>query len=514
MIRFKQFLVERSIENQLAWVRQAEQALKNIPTQSTRTSTTYGIPSGGYNITFDSFERKEHPFMKGPNQGYYDAPTKEIKMIDSNADLRRAQQTGSRQSSVLAHEVGHRYQHVAQGDSVPFLRARVPQYNFRDSRLNRKMGYMHSDVEINSRALEYARRAQTSYLENLIAGFDSAKQAGERIDDPTVVQGIKNFIRDKTLKQNIFNERWIKPNLKHEITGELNSQRLQYGEPIPAYKPSEMADTWKRFDDSNSKIDKKIKTKIARAMFEVDPDFSKPGSVEEFLKNTKYDDKPEHGLFRDHVKDMGEYSREVLKNKQPTQPTRSPRIYPQEITPSYSSDTIGEWAKMSDADFNSHLEKNINLRKDGRNVLDLRSAAKKQISSITLPPVSNEPSVVSSKKPGILTKPLPGSNSPALSTAAKIGAGVVGGLVGEYVVKPAAEKAGVFKAIESGTRAALSNTPDWVAKAADPVLGAARLALDPIGTTSEFLEKQARMSLPTTKAERDRATERFERKDY
>jgi hypothetical protein len=46
------------------------------------------------------------------------------------------------------------------------------------------------------------------------------------------------------------------------------------------------------------------------------------------------------------------------------------------------------------------------------------------------------------------------------------------------------------------------------------VLGAARLALDPIGTTSEFLEKQARMSLPTTKAERDRATERFERKDY
>jgi hypothetical protein len=115
---------------------------------------------------------------------------------------------------------------------------------------------------------------------------------------------------------------------------------------------------------------------------------------------------------------------------------------------------------------------------------------------------------------GKLTQPLPGSNSPALSTAAKVGAGVVGALAGEYVVKPAAEKVGFFKAIESGTRAALSNSPNWVAKVADPALGAARFALDPLGTYSEFLEKQARLSLPTTKAERDKATERFERKDY
>lgn len=115
---------------------------------------------------------------------------------------------------------------------------------------------------------------------------------------------------------------------------------------------------------------------------------------------------------------------------------------------------------------------------------------------------------------GKLTQPLPGSNSPALSTAANVGAGVVGALAGEYVVKPAAEKVGFFKAIESGTRAALSNSPDWVAKVADPVLGAARFALDPLGSTTEFLTKQARMSLPTTKAERDKATERFERKDY
>jgi hypothetical protein len=115
---------------------------------------------------------------------------------------------------------------------------------------------------------------------------------------------------------------------------------------------------------------------------------------------------------------------------------------------------------------------------------------------------------------GKLTQPLPGSNSPALSTAANVGAGVVGALAGEYVVKPAAEKVGFFKAIESGTRAALSNSPNWVAKVADPVLGAARFALDPLGSTTEFLTKQARMSLPTTKAERDKATERFERKDY
>ena len=100
------------------------------------------------------------------------------------------------------------------------------------------------------------------------------------------------------------------------------------------------------------------------------------------------------------------------------------------------------------------------------------------------------------------------------NNAAGLGAGLVGGLVGEYVVKPAAEKAGVFKAVESGTRAALSNSPDWVAKVADPVLGATRFALDPMGTTNEFLEKQARMSQPLTDANKKKATERFERKDY
>jgi hypothetical protein len=90
---------------------------------------------------------------------------------------------------------------------------------------------------------------------------------------------------------------------------------------------------------------------------------------------------------------------------------------------------------------------------------------------------------------GKLTQPLPGSSSPLISAAAKFGAGVVGALAGEYIVKPAAEKVGFFKAIESGTRAALSNSPDWVAKVADPALGAAQFYLDPLTGTANAMSK-------------------------
>ena len=90
---------------------------------------------------------------------------------------------------------------------------------------------------------------------------------------------------------------------------------------------------------------------------------------------------------------------------------------------------------------------------------------------------------------GKLTQPLPGSNSLVKSAGAYLGAGLVGALAGEYVVKPAAEKTGVFKAVESGTRAALSNSPDWVAKVADPVLGAAQVALDLEGTAANVMSK-------------------------
>lgn len=97
------------------------------------------------------------------------------------------------------------------------------------------------------------------------------------------------------------------------------------------------------------------------------------------------------------------------------------------------------------------------------------------------------------------TTPLPGSSSAVASGLAYAGAGLAGTLAGEYLVKPAAEKAGVFKAVESGTRSALTASPDWVAKVADPALGAAQSAiqfgLDPIGSVasamgSGFEEKQ------------------------
>jgi hypothetical protein len=87
------------------------------------------------------------------------------------------------------------------------------------------------------------------------------------------------------------------------------------------------------------------------------------------------------------------------------------------------------------------------------------------------------------------TTPLPGSSSAVVSGLSKLGAGVVGGLAGEYLVKPAAEKAGVFKAVESGTRSALSAAPDWVAKVADPALGAAQVILDPLSSAVSAMQK-------------------------
>jgi hypothetical protein len=97
------------------------------------------------------------------------------------------------------------------------------------------------------------------------------------------------------------------------------------------------------------------------------------------------------------------------------------------------------------------------------------------------------------------TTPLPGSSSAIASGLAYGGAQLVGNLAGENLVKPAAEKAGVFKAVESGTRSALSAAPDWVAKVADPALGVAQTAiqvgLDPLGSVASamgagFEEKQ------------------------
>jgi hypothetical protein len=418
MIRFKQFLVERSIENQLAWARQAEQALKNPPVKSSGSSVTYAVPTGpagGYNIRFDP--KEVYPFSSTyPGQyenvkGFYNPPNKNVVMINTAGYPAEALSSGSDTSAILAHEVGHRYQNTATGDKSRMIE-RTPNYTFKDEVLKKKLGYVHSDIEINARALAAARRAQTEYLKNMSTGIRNATENKFDLTIPDNIQNMKHAIRWQTFNEVIKGEIDAKDYLQSDIKKRLESD-------TGSIKDNNK--NLKRFNDRSNKIQTAMRDKISRAMLEVDPDFSKPGSIQQFLDDTA-------------DKDMGEYSRNLLKDKTPTTPVKSPRA---------------------------------------------------------------------------LAQP-----SAALKNAANLGAGVVGGLVGEYAVKPAAEKAGVFKAVESGTRAVLSNTPDWVAKAADPVLGAARLALDPIGTTSEFLEKQARMSLPTTKAERDRATERFERKDY
>ena len=56
-------------------------------------------------------------------------------------------------------------------------------------------------------------------------------------------------------------------------------------------------------------------------------------------------------------------------------------------------------------------------------------------------------------------------------------AGVVGGLAGEHIVKPAAEKAGVFDAVGRASKAAFERMPPAAVDAADKALGAANYVL-------------------------------------
>jgi hypothetical protein len=109
-----------------------------------------------------------------------------------------------------------------------------------------------------------------------------------------------------------------------------------------------------------------------------------------------------------------------------------------------------------------------------------------KIASTVLDPVSAASDAVtvqaSKSAPKFATKSLPGSRIAGMNMAAGLGAGVVGGLAGEFVVKPAAEKLGAFKPVEAGGafHRTLSKAPAWVAKGADVALGAAQVALDPI----------------------------------
>lgn len=104
--------------------------------------------------------------------------------------------------------------------------------------------------------------------------------------------------------------------------------------------------------------------------------------------------------------------------------------------------------------------------------------------------------------------------STAANAAKGIGAGVVGALAGEYIVKPAAEKLGVFDAVEKGTRAALSRMPDVAADVADVALGAAQVALDPVGSYNEFLANQARKSPKLTSKDREEAEARYNKQNF
>ncbi len=93
-------------------------------------------------------------------------------------------------------------------------------------------------------------------------------------------------------------------------------------------------------------------------------------------------------------------------------------------------------------------------------------------------------------KPQSTSTKIPSPKVGTVSNAAKgLGAGIVGGLVGKYMVKPAAEKAGVFDAVEKGSRAAFSRMPDWAVDVADKSLGAAQVALDPLSAMQKPMEQ-------------------------
>ena len=409
-MRFKQFLIERSAEDQINSVRQNRDAFLAAPTpKATEAFPKIDVLSKGARTTdFDwipSETASQAQFVKSPNVS--ETNPKALGMYDPSDQT--VSSYGKQSASVLkgtvTHEAGHldqdlRQQATGKKQAGSSLRQTSPNIDpivpgSEGTRPFQYQEYAYTDIETNARAITDADAAADSYGKAL-----SKELKNINPNDLEAVQTAKNQVRTQTLDTHMAPERHMS---MANVNNVLNIDD-------PTITPEARGRAMDRVLEMGEKAETNTQNKIARSMQMVEKGTLSPAPVE---------------------------------------PT----------------------------------------------VLDTLKMTGKQVS-------------------GKLTQALPGSSSPLVSGAANLGAGVVGGLVGEYVIKPEAEKIGFFKAIESGTRAALSNTPDWVAKVADPVLGAARLALDPIGTTSEFLEKQARMSLPTTKAERDRATERFERKDY
>jgi hypothetical protein len=84
----------------------------------------------------------------------------------------------------------------------------------------------------------------------------------------------------------------------------------------------------------------------------------------------------------------------------------------------------------------------------------------------------------------VVTKALPkGPTIPAgpLATGvATLGAGLVGGALGELVVKPAAEKLGVFDAIGTASRKIMEPMSPGMLKSTDTAIAGAEMVLDPV----------------------------------
>jgi len=122
--------------------------------------------------------------------------------------------------------------------------------------------------------------------------------------------------------------------------------------------------------------------------------------------------------------------------------------------------------------------------KSSPEVVSNATSVKGKVAGAVLDPVSAATSAITTQAskvaPKFSVKPI--SASSLASGAAYLGAGTVGSIIGSTIVEPAAEKLGVFDAVEKGSKKAFSKMPDWAVKASDKALGAAQVALDPIGS--------------------------------
>lgn len=218
MLRFKQFLLETpSVEDQLTAIKDFEQQVKKSnPTWGTfLDSGQYkgkGIPmrmpdpSGLHSLVYPNGVPTENIRVNLLNQsnflpvnvgaaGYYYPSRNEI-VISSEMNAFEKLNT-------LRHEAAHHWQKMAQEfsgknaaqrmasrspnispseSSVPFLQQFYPEY-------------LYTDIEVNARAIENARRAQENYRDSLTQGLKNID-----VNDSEAVQELKNTLRSKAMK--------------------------------------------------------------------------------------------------------------------------------------------------------------------------------------------------------------------------------------------------------------------------------------------------------------------------